>query len=234
MVADALIYHPTLSHYLRFVATTVGRDKLLRTIQYFSRFYAWYLFRTNAKTTDIQPFEILKKQFGLTRKALRLGKNIEHIKAAATAYDRKDMDPVLRYLAIGRQLGYAFYLTFDAIGFFNTIKVREIANPKLNTERANKAWAFGISCNVIAGLYTLFALQQREAAVNKSDGEGVVEYKKVLKERSAARIQLISDCCDLANPATGLGYTSFDDGVIGLAGTTSSLIGVWNTWKKTA
>ena len=28
MVADAVIYHPTVSHYLKFVATTVGRDKL--------------------------------------------------------------------------------------------------------------------------------------------------------------------------------------------------------------
>src|SRR3569833_3768574 len=33
MVADADIYPPPVSHYLRFVATTVGRDKLLRVIQ---------------------------------------------------------------------------------------------------------------------------------------------------------------------------------------------------------
>ncbi|KAL8954365.1 MAG: hypothetical protein Q9183_007166, partial [Haloplaca sp. 2 TL-2023] len=75
MTANALIYHPTVSHYLRFVATTVGRDKLLRTLQYFSRFYAWYLFRTDSPPRKIAPFEAIKKQFGATRKALRLGKN---------------------------------------------------------------------------------------------------------------------------------------------------------------
>src|SRR5690348_7151056 len=114
MAVDALVYHPAVAHYLKFVATTVGRDKLLRTLQYFSRFYAWYLYRTNATPAAIKPFEAIKKQFGLARKALRLGKNIEHFKAAKVAADRKGSDPVLQYTAVGRQLGYGMYLTLDA------------------------------------------------------------------------------------------------------------------------
>jgi peroxin-11B len=72
MVADSLVYHPSVAHYLKFVSTTVGRDKLLRTIQYFSRFYAWYLFRTNGTPGEIAPWEAIKKQFGLIRKAMRV------------------------------------------------------------------------------------------------------------------------------------------------------------------
>jgi peroxin-11B len=72
MVADTLVYHPSVAHYLKFVATTAGRDKLLRTLQYFSRFYAWYLFRTNATPGEIAPWEAIKKQFGLVRKAMRV------------------------------------------------------------------------------------------------------------------------------------------------------------------
>jgi peroxin-11B len=67
MSAPSLIYHPSIAHYLKFVATTVGRDKVLRTLQYFSRFYAWYLFRTNATPKEIAPFDAIKKQFGLSR-----------------------------------------------------------------------------------------------------------------------------------------------------------------------
>lgn len=95
----------------------VGRDKLLRTIQYFARFYAWYLFRTNYPTRLIAPFEAIKKQFGLTRKALRIGKNVEHFKAAAIAADSKNMDLVLKFCAVGRQLGYATYMTLDTITY---------------------------------------------------------------------------------------------------------------------
>jgi peroxin-11B len=47
-------------------------------------------------------------------------------------------------------------------------------------------------------------------------------------------MQLISDLCDLTVPATFLGYTNLDDGLIGLAGTVSSLLGVYGAWQKTA
>lgn len=61
----------------------------MRTIQYFSRFYAWYLYRLNATPAEIAPYDIAKKQLGLIRKALRLGKFVEHFKAAAQAWDAK-------------------------------------------------------------------------------------------------------------------------------------------------
>lgn len=54
------------------------------------------------------------------------------------------------------------------------------------------------------------------------------------RERTSANIQLISDICDLTIPSTALGYANLDDGIVGLAGTLSSLIGVWSVWKKTA
>ena len=48
---------------------------------------------------------------------MRLGKNVEHFKAAAVAADSEVMDPVLKYCAVGRQLGYGVYLTFDTMTF---------------------------------------------------------------------------------------------------------------------
>jgi hypothetical protein len=55
----------------------------------------------------------VKKQFGLTRKILRVGKAVEHIKAASIASDAKGGDQVLKYCAVGRQLGYAGYMALD-------------------------------------------------------------------------------------------------------------------------
>ena len=42
---------------------------------------------------------------------------MESFKAAAAAYDSKNMDPVLKYCAVGRQLGYAMYLTLDTVTY---------------------------------------------------------------------------------------------------------------------
>ena len=90
-------------------------------MQYFARFYAWYLLRTNAPSRSIAPWNALKKQFALVRRALRLGKNVEHFQAATVAADVKSGDPVLRYCKIGRQLGYAAYLTFDMATYVRSL-----------------------------------------------------------------------------------------------------------------
>lgn len=179
MVADALVYHPAVAHYLKFVATTVGRDKVLRLIQYFARFYAWYLLRTNQAQTAVAPWETLKKQFGLVRKVLRAGKNVEHFKAAAVAADAKTMDPVLRYAAVGRQLGYAGYLSMDLLTLLDAVGVRKTKSAKRFQKEAFRFWAVGIMCSIAAQLYTLRKLGEREAKVDKKEGEGVVESKRI-------------------------------------------------------
>jgi hypothetical protein len=52
---------------------------------------------------------------------MRLGKFVEHFRAAAVAADAKTMDPVKRYLTVGRQLGYAGYLTLDNLTIVSLI-----------------------------------------------------------------------------------------------------------------
>ncbi|EEP76351.1 hypothetical protein UREG_01200 [Uncinocarpus reesii 1704] len=243
MVAVALAYHPTVAHYLRFVATTVGRDKALRTLQYLSRFLAWYLFRTNYSQAAISPFEAIKKQFALTRKLLRVGKNVEHFKAAAVLLDAKTSpsaaasstaDPVLKYLAVGRQLGYAAYLSYDMVTYLDAAGIRKLNSVKKLQSQALKAWMAGLVCSAVAGVYSMWRLRELEKSVNKQDGEGALEGKKIERERAAVTIQLVSDVCDLTIPTSSLGYVNLDDGIVGIAGTVSSLIGAWSAWKKTA
>jgi len=234
MATDSLAYHPTISHYLKFVSTTVGRDKLLRTLQYFSRFYAWYLYRTNGTPAQIAPFESMKSSFGQARKILRFGKNIEHLKAAAVAADSKGLDNMVRYCAVGRQLGYAGYLTLDAVSTLDAVGVRKFEGVKKVQKEAYRFWMFGLMFSVASSSYSLWRLRQQEGRIDKKEGEGVVASKRIQKERAAINLQLLSDLCDLTVPTSAIGLTNFDDGFVGLAGTVSSLIGVYGQWKKTA
>ncbi|KAF2621176.1 peroxisomal biogenesis factor 11 [Macroventuria anomochaeta] len=235
MVADALVYHPTVSHYLKFVATTIGRDKVLRTLQYFSRFLAWYLYRTNRPLSTIAPFDATKKQLGTARKLMRVGKFVEHFKAAAVASDSTSLDPVIKATSVGRQLGYAFYMLFDSANILDATGIKKNTHSVKLLRTANQAWLSGISFSILQSLYALYGLRSRSATVAaSSDPEKVVEQKKVAKELNAIKVQLVSDLCDITIPATALGWVQLDDGIVGLAGTTSSLLGVWSQWKKTA
>lgn len=142
----------------------------------------------------------------------------------------------------------------DVVGF------RKSANIKTVQEQAYRAWMTGLLFNVVAGVYSLAQLRKRVAAVDEKEAESVVEKKKIERyvtpqdhhkmspafhepslltlfthsEGNAAKIQLISDLCDLAVPLSALGYVTLDDGIVGLSGTVSSLLGLWTVWKKTA
>lgn len=151
-------------------------------MQYFSRFYAWYLYRTNQPETAIAPYNAVKKQFGTTRKILRIGKFVEHLKAAALAADNKGpIDPVLRYLAIGRQLGYAGYLTLDTVSVVDAIGFRKLDGVKRIQESAYRSWFSGLLCSVVASVYTLYRLSEKQKTLDLKEGEGVVEAKKLEK-----------------------------------------------------
>lgn len=183
MVADALVYHPAVTHYLRYVATTVGRDKVLRTIQYFSRFYAWYLYRTNNPQRLIEPWSKLKVQFSLTRKVLRVGKFVEHLRAASEIYDASIKagkgDKVTQYLQLLRQLGYGGYMFFDMLTVPDALGVKKFESAKRLQTSAYRFWFTGLMASAIAGIYTNYKLRERAGALDEKDAEGKVEGVKI-------------------------------------------------------
>ena len=107
------------------------------------------------------------------------------------------------------------------------------SSPRLLRE-AYRAWFTGLTFSLASGIYSYYNLSLRQRAItSSSDPEKVVERKKVQKEIDAVKVQLVSDICDITIPSSALGWVDLDDGVVGLAGTASSLLGVWGAWKKT-
>ena len=56
----------------------------------------------------------------------------------------------------------------------------------------------------------------------------------ICRDQQQTQQQLLSDLCDLTVPLSGLNWVAFDDGVVGLAGTLSSVMALMNQWTKTA
>lgn len=200
MNPTTLLHHPTLAHALKYTSLTVGRDKLLRTIQYFARFYAWYLYRTNALPSQIAPWATIKSQLSLARKALRFGKFLEHFKAAAVAAAVKTQasnlssekvvktgiygalgQEAVKWLAVGRQLGYAGYLSLDAVTYPHAAGIYKSEKMKKLSKTAQKFWAMGLICSVLSGTIQKARLRAAAKSVDRKEGEGVVEAKRLEK-----------------------------------------------------
>ena len=121
----------------------------------------------------------------MTRKILRVGKFVEHFKAASELYDARAKvranggDEVLQYLQVIRQIGYGFYLTFDMLTVPDAAGIKKSASAKKLQQHAYKAWLVGLIASAVAGIYANYRLTQKAKLIDEKDGEGKVEAKKI-------------------------------------------------------
>lgn len=184
---------------------------------------------------------------------MRVGKFVEHIRAASELYDtamkQGSGDKIVQYLQTLRQIGYGGYMLFDTMTVLDAMGVKKYESAKRLQATAYRFWFTGLVASALAGIYSLYQLSQRTRQIDEKDPDGKMEKVKIEKcvssmagvqiilmssrQRKVANIQLTSDLCDLTVPSTALGYANFDDGFIGLAGTLSSLLGIQGVWAKT-
>jgi peroxin-11B len=98
-------------------------------------------------------------------------------------------------------------------------------------------------CNIAAGSYTLTTVysnakastSEKTAEEKKKEARYLVLNRGVdVRETYAVKYQLAQDVFDALIPAGSLGYLAFmDEGLIGLAGVVSSLLGGYTQWIKT-
>ncbi|POY74121.1 hypothetical protein BMF94_2933 [Rhodotorula taiwanensis] len=236
-VVHQLVLHPAITATLKVGSTTVGRDKLYRAIQYYARFLAYYCLRKGYSKETVARLQALKSTLALSRKLMRVGKPFEHLQAAVKGLDLTD--PVLKFTTVGRQLGYAGYLINDTLVWLHTAKVRPFSAPTIATiqQRAARLWFTGIAFSLVSSLYKLYGLQQRQQAVSRAQGlsekgEKSADLRLIQTQQAAVRYQLTQDALDILLPAGTLGYHQLDDGIIGLIGTVTSIMGLRSQVQK--
>ncbi|KAI6132722.1 peroxisomal biogenesis factor 11 [Pisolithus croceorrhizus] len=240
IVACQVILHPYVSQALKYGGTNLGRDKLYRTVQYFSRFLAWYL-QSRGQNLEAARWTALKNHLALARKLMRLGKPMEHLQAALrVAQTAGDIGEQLA--TIGRQIGYFGYLMYDTVVWANAVK---IINLKPSTSQkvarvSNQFWLSGILFSIVHGLLKAGRLATDAKKLRCSDNQGekdlTDETQRELKQltlqkmRADVRYQFIVDILDIWIPASSLGLVNVNDGIVGLAGLMSSIMGMRAQW----
>ncbi|KZT51477.1 peroxisomal biogenesis factor 11 [Calocera cornea HHB12733] len=246
-----LILHPYLNTLLKVLATTTGRDKLQRGVQYYARLLAWVYARAG-RIEDSKKWEGVKGVFGNARKVLRMFKFLEHLQSAlrlsASAASSRGTDWA-QITQIARQVGYAGFLFFDHVAW--AAGVRLINLSKGTQERVNKLsqrfWLAGITLSLVhAGQrFSQIRAEKRRllattASSTSSSEKGTPEAEKKVRmsslraEHAAVRTQLVQDALDIWLPASNLGIAEVGDGFAGLAGTITSAMGFYAAWQKAA
>jgi peroxin-11B len=102
-----------ITAFNRYLAVTNGREKLCRLVQYFARFYAFYLLRTGASKPTIQRWADLKSHLATGRKFFRFLKPVEL--AQSTVKSLSLADPVLKATQFVKFASNFFYFSSEAL-----------------------------------------------------------------------------------------------------------------------
>jgi len=241
-IASQLVLHPTVSHTLTVLGTTLGRDKAYRALQYLSRFLSWYLLRRGA-TLEAARWNALKNAMASCRKMMRLGKPMEHLQAALKATQLQA--PTFEQLtAIGRQLGYAGYLTYDGLAWASSIKFLKFEAEKTQkwTKISFRFWLTGILFSITHGLFKAGRLANEHKALKSgrtvekesisSEAERAALRQTIQRQKQAVQSQMTLDILDVWIPSSNLGFVNLNDGIVGLLGFATSVMAFNTHWAN--
>ncbi|KAG8936477.1 Peroxisomal membrane protein PMP27 [Tulasnella sp. 418] len=173
---------------------------------------------------------------------------MENLQAALKASQSPAMKtlPFEQYATIGRHIGYAGYLSLDAIVWLNSVKFLRLPADRANRVNiaSQRFWLAGIAYSIVVSLLKLNRLNQQAKAIKSSgikekdstigsvgeEAEKKIKLKTIAIERSATRYQLILDALDLWLPASNLGYVYINDGVAGIIGVITSVMAFKTQW----
>lgn len=226
MVADCLIYHPTVLKFIKYLDSTAGREKSLRLIQYLVRFLSYYA-GTKGLTQLAQLFKSLQNQSAFIRKALRFLKPLNHLRDASKAFDNKLSDSVIRSTVVLKNLAYVGYLSLDSVAWFKLCGLLSNGKFVKAPKYANWFWFVGLVAGLANDLRRLSIVSNKLATTEKG------EDKALLAERHSASKRLVWDSLDFFIVLNNLKFLNYSEGAIGLAGTFTSIFGVQDIWAAT-
>ncbi|CAG8735797.1 19572_t:CDS:2, partial [Racocetra fulgida] len=156
-----------------------------------------------------------------------------HLQHASKAL--KEEDEFSKFTKIGRQLGYAVYMFYDSFAWAHSTGVYKFNQIKKITTNAARFWLIGLSFSILHGLYKLHQNRLKKdyfERASKSKSIESNESSSAHSEVAVLRRQLIQDLLDLTIPTTSLEYIRLEDGIVGLAGFFSAIIGAKTQWEK--
>ena len=222
----------TLQRIVALSSATAGRDKVLRLLQYVSRFGAAFLLSRpkllRAASEMAQRLDLLDKAVGDGRKAFRLLKSLHEVDKIPRKLSAGGGAATVA-LGVGGSAALALFLAHDNMVWL--VKHKILRGVEINTmkRRAGMFWFCGLSCALLLELPKAAA---GAAPAGQAEGE---EARKRRRARAASRMNSLRLALDLsmavhmARPGQGT-LSNVNAGIIGTA---SSLLGLIPLWAKT-
>ncbi|KOC67523.1 Peroxisomal membrane protein 11B [Habropoda laboriosa] len=210
---------------------TVGRDKIIRLLQYGSRAYWYYAQNIRSTQHSAEILRSLEYTFSSFRKLLRLGRCLDSLYSALKMMKYPDVG--LRLTLTLSKIANALFLLADHIIWIGRVGLHRV-NIEKWSKVSNKYWLMSIIMNLIRDFYEILKILEREGkdvlmSRPKFSSCSWKQYELLfhLRNHKAIVMDAIKNACDLFIPLTALGFTKFTPGAIGIFGMISSIVGIY-------
>ncbi|KAJ3149892.1 Peroxisomal membrane protein PMP27 [Irineochytrium annulatum] len=219
---------------VKFLSTTVGRDRINRFVQYALRYVIWQLQRTGGEKDTIQRFTKLQAALGQTRKVMRTGRQVEFYRTIVKSMAVRDS--IVKNTTVAKNVFLSLWLGLDTLQWMHGAGFIRLEGIKDIGRRAFQFWLGALLCSFVGDLHKLRVNSQRmrvEMKSTKTEGGSAEGALKALKaERQKIVLATVQDGLDILIPASGLEYIKIESGLVGLAGAITSVIGGYTHWNS--
>ncbi|KAJ1843954.1 Peroxisomal membrane protein PMP27 [Coemansia sp. RSA 2708] len=231
--------------YVKYTGMLVGRDKACRLGQYLARLFVYlvtrritHLGKTPLRQSWLATLLRVQQTLSSARKVMRSGKFIGFLQLAMRAQG----DEVERALDVVHKLGMSVFMAADTWGLLGALLIVQPA-PRV-ARIGQRAWMYALLAQLGAALYRLHGLSLRAADLRRvrvhvekaadvvAGRECVVEEQAIGAQRRTLMRQAVTAALDLSIPVKGLGVLPLNEGLVALAGTVTSLIGIRDVLAK--
>jgi len=220
----------TVTKVVKFLDTHNGRDKVVRTIQYGSRFLTWYLAKHSYSDAS-KKFVGLENASSMARKLFRLAKSIAHFQTALKTVSEEN-DVLVKITVVIQQLSLGLWLLYDHVIWAGKLNLIKSDRMPTYTRRANIFWLIAMLMGIVKSLYLAQQNQMAISAQLSSKSDAVASLRK---KHTEIMLEFFRNLFDVPIPLTALNQSVgalIPSGIVGLFGTGTSLIGIYQAWTK--
>ncbi|XP_058460819.1 peroxisomal membrane protein 11C [Malaya genurostris] len=225
-----------LNEICEMLDTYTGRDKIVRTLCYTAKLASGL---SSSRDPELsKKLAIFSSKMSQTRATLRLLDDLPMISYSLNyGLGNKEPDRIIGLIGFVTNIIDHVYYPVDKICWMVEHKILNVENPTKWDAASSMLWLTSIYLNLMKTARNYTVMEQHKLHMNKTENETSQSYKTLMQKQRMELISIVRLSLDLVHagstlPKGLLWGGKFESWQVGLIGTVSSFIGLYQYFAK--
>ncbi|XP_068131320.1 peroxisomal membrane protein 11A [Hyperolius riggenbachi] len=224
--------------FVKFTNQSQGRDRLFRATQYACMLLSYMLENKAGREKVVMKLKRVESNMSSGRKLFRLGNFVHSIEALKSAV--KLTDPILCYCLTAANLNRVLYFTCDTVLWAVSVELVSGKSKKKWRLRATYCYFYSLLFHIARDLYIIRRCMEKERKRMEVNGQckngrtsllrSLENFLMLLclsfRNNPPVLLDTIKNLFDLISPLDSLGVYKTNQGLLGVCGLVSSVLGI--------